>query len=379
MKDERNLNEKESEALRTITEICFDKKVAVSFSCGKDSLVVMDLASRVGIKKAVFSDTTLEFDETYEYLELIKDFYDIDVVKPPKDFFSLVDALDLPSRRYKWCCDVIKFGPLSRYAEKNDIAAYITGLRREESKKRECYDIINFNPAMTIPQVNPILDWSSEDIWNYINKYEIPYNPLYEDFSRVGCWCCPYCSKGDWEVIKNKFPDKYQKLQNIIRKKAHNIKPDYRQQFINNGWTSWVYPLKKLTVGKFEFDENSNVFRVKMNYETETEKVKDLIKVLGNKYSINGNYIEISLNNEKIKEEKKKIQVVVEKAVNCVQCGSCLHLCERNALYVDENIKVNDALCDNCDSCLLPNGNAKLRMMCIARNYSRNGKTLILS
>lgn len=379
MKDDRNLNEKESDALRNISDVCSDKNVAVSFSCGKDSLVVLDLASRLGIKKAVFSDTTIEFDETYEYLELIKDFYNIDVVKPSNDFFTLVESLDLPSRRYRWCCDVVKFAPLSRYAEKNGIVAFITGLRRDESRRRECYDMINFNPSMSIPQVNPILDWSSEDIWNYINKYEIPYNSLYENFTRVGCWCCPYRSKGDWKLIENLYPEKFQKLKDIVQKKAYSVRPDYRKQFIENGWTSWVYPLKKLTVGKFEVDEKSSVYHMKMNYEAEINKIKDLIQVLGNNYSINGNHIEIMLNDDKINEERKKVQVMTEKAVNCVKCGSCLPLCEKNALYVDGNIKVKADLCDHCDSCLLTNGNAKLRMMCIGRNYSRNRKTLILS
>ena len=69
----------------------YNKNAVVSFSCGKDSLVVLDLASRIGIKKAVFADTSIEFDETYEYIHVIKDFYDIDIIEPPNDFFNIVE------------------------------------------------------------------------------------------------------------------------------------------------------------------------------------------------------------------------------------------------------------------------------------------------
>jgi len=380
MNEDQKLNEKESDALRNLTELCSDKNAVVSFSCGKDSLVVLDLASRIGIKKAVFADTSIEFDETYEYIHVIKDFYDIDVIEPPNDFFNMVENLDLPSKRYRWCCDVLKFGPLSKYAEENEVVAYITGLRREESRRRECYDIVNFNPVMQVPQVNPILDWTTKDIWDYIHKYELPYNPLYENFSRVGCWCCPYRSKEDWRKIEELYPEAFQKLQKVIQNKSNSIKPDYRDLFINFGWSYWVYPLKTLNVGKYEINEN--IYKIKMNYQSETAKVKQLIKMLDNDYSINGNIIEIVLNEENIKEDIRKIRVIVEKAVNCVQCGSCISLCQKNALYLDTNINVDMNRCDKCSACLIPNGNngnKKLRLMCVGRNYSRNRKTLILS
>ncbi len=85
-----------------------------------------------------------------------------------------------------------------------------------------------------------------------------------------------------------------------------------------------------------------------MNYQSETAKVKQLIKLLDNEYSINENNIEIVLNEKKIKEDMRKIKVVVEKAVNCVQCESCISLCKKNALYLDTNINVNMNKCNKC-------------------------------
>ena len=83
------------------------KNIAVSFSGGKDSLVALDLAVRVGIQNAVFIDTTIEFEETKKYVNEIRDYYGIkfDVVKAPRDFFTLAEKIGFPSRRFRWCCD----------------------------------------------------------------------------------------------------------------------------------------------------------------------------------------------------------------------------------------------------------------------------------
>lgn len=369
---------KESDSLGTLIELCSNKNVAVSFSCGKDSLVVLDLASRIGIEKAVFADTSIEFKETLEYLEYIQDFYNIDVVRSSKDFFSYVKDLGLPSRRYRWCCDVLKFGPLANYAIENKIAAFITGLRRDESRRRECYDILNFNPAIPVPQVNPILDWSDEDIWNYIKEHNLPYNPLYKHFSRVGCFCCPYRSnKDEWKKVRELFPEGMDKLDRTISEKTINVKSGYKQLFKEDGWKSWTYPLKKINVGKYSFDESSNSFKIRINDLNQVEKVKNLIDILDNEYEISNNDFTIFIDENKKGEEFQKIKVMIEKSINCIQCSTCLALCEKGALYVNGNIKVNSELCEKCSECLIANGNTSLRMMCIARNYTRNRNTLI--
>lgn len=105
--------EKESFALAELAELS-KRNVAVSFSGGKDSLVVLDLAQRVGIKKAVFVDTTVEFDETVDYIRSVEDFYGFKIVvlRAPVDFFGMVGHIGVPSRRFRWCCDVFKFGLL---------------------------------------------------------------------------------------------------------------------------------------------------------------------------------------------------------------------------------------------------------------------------
>jgi len=142
---------RESYALAQLAEFK-GKSVAVSFSGGKDSLVALDLAYRIGISKVVFCDTSIEFDETIDYVKFIEQFYgiEIDVVTAPRSFFSMVDHVGIPSRRLRWCCEVFKFGPLAKYAIENRLYGFITGLRKEESNRRANYKEIDDNPLVPV-------------------------------------------------------------------------------------------------------------------------------------------------------------------------------------------------------------------------------------
>ena len=85
--------------------------MAVSFSGGKDSLVTLDLAIRSGISKAVYCDTTADFDETIPYVKKVRSFYGIDLEtrRGTADFFDSIEHVGLPTRRARWCCEVHKY------------------------------------------------------------------------------------------------------------------------------------------------------------------------------------------------------------------------------------------------------------------------------
>ena len=103
----KNLITKEIEAIQFLKKNATEKTF-VSFSGGKDSLVALDLAIRANFNEAIFCDTTIEFDETLQYVNIISNFYGIkiDIVKAPIDFFEIVRKIGFPSRRSRWCCDV---------------------------------------------------------------------------------------------------------------------------------------------------------------------------------------------------------------------------------------------------------------------------------
>ena len=186
------------------------KHSAVSISGGKDSLVALDLSYRIGIKKFVFGNTSMTFPKTEEYVKKLESFYDIEIiqVKPPREFLDLVSDIGYPSQRLRWCCEVYKFGPLANYVLKERIKFMITGIRSEESRKRRNYSKVGKNPLIPATQINPILDWNTKEIWEYINYYNLPYHPLYDKgYDRLGCWMCPFQKVEGFEGLKEFFPE----------------------------------------------------------------------------------------------------------------------------------------------------------------------------
>jgi phosphoadenosine phosphosulfate reductase len=378
----------EAQALSSITEQCYQNhgidETAISFSGGKDSLVVLDLAVRVGIKKAVFCDTTVDFDETIHYVEKIRDFYGIDlrIVRSRLEFFESVESIGLPSRRARWCCDVFKFAPITKYAREFGIKVFVTGLRRSESKSRRFYSEIDKNPLLPFVQFNPILEWQDDEVWKYIKTYNLPYNPLYDiGFSRIGCWCCPYKTDTDWKLLERIFPEKMAFLEQILSNRSNKLKIRNKEQFVGErGWASWISPNRKISVGKIESCQNNTLTDFDVYYveferanDERMKKVERLLPMLIEVFwKIENGKMKIWIE----KSKRNKLRILIEKAINCVSCGVCTSLCPTGALKVDDlSVYVDETLCSGCGKCMNAS-RRQLRGACIVRNYSNKAATI---
>lgn len=373
------MQNKEGKALAQLAKFS-EKNVAVSFSGGKDSLVALDLAYRVGIKRVVFCDTSIEFEETVQYVKRVEQFYGIkiDVVSAPVSFFSLTDIVGIPSRRMRWCCEVLKFGPLARYAMNNNLHGFVTGLRRDESKRRVLYEDTDENPLIPVKQINPILEWNEHEVWNYIKSYSLPTNPLYRHFKRIGCWCCPYRTDNDWRKIEQIFPTKAKMFKGKLLEFAQRMKIKDKKRFIEErGWTKWASPLRKTSVGVYSPCSSSDKIDLIINGES-TDQIRRIVKVLPiltRDFFVIGKRLRVTIND--LHKRHQKLNILIEKALNCRACGACLSLCKTGALLMDqESIYVDADRCIGCQECLAssPNG---LRGSCIVRNYSPKRRALI--
>lgn len=370
------MDHKEIEALSIIQN--FDKKnVVVSFSGGKDSLVALDLAERAGVKKAICVNTTIEFEENLEYLEIIKDFYSIEleIIKAPINFFDMIEYVGMPSRRFRWCCDVFKFGPLVNYAKKNKLEGFVTGLRKEESNKRAEYEKVDKNPLVPYLQINPILDWTEKEIWDYIYKYKLPINPLYKYFDRIGCWCCPFRTNKDWSQMEKYFPEKIDFLNKKLNFIAEKFNIKSKELYITRrGWTYWVFPSRRVSITGFSISEPNGKKEIEIDFYKNDEMIIDKIITNNLFYAISSD-IDVTNNKIIIKnvdatngKSNILVKVLIEKALNCIGCGACLFLCDNNALEVQRGfININKTKCKNCGKCL---SSRPLRGGCIIRNYA---------
>jgi len=369
---------KENTALAQLAEVSH-KKVAVSFSGGKDSLVALDLAYRVGIRKAVFCDTSVEFDETKEFVKHVEKFYciDVDTVRAPVTFFEIIKHAGLPSRVLRWCCDVFKFGPLSNYAVQENLHGFVTGLRKKESSKRSNYEDSDKNPLVPVTQINPILSWTDQDIWEYIRTNRLPVNPLYEHFKRIGCWCCPFRTDNDWKIIKELFPEKANFFENTLSDYADRMNIRNKEEFIQKRrWTAWSNPARKISVGLYspcqtERDKVDLIFSGQS--KNQIDRIIRLLPIMTDDYFLVGNKLRITIKDM----DRRKLNILIEKAINCKACGACTSLCRTGGLKVDKvSVYVDFAKCSRCQDCLKASRRG-LRGACVIRNYSPKIASLV--
>ena len=177
----------------------FYPKIKLASSFGLEDVVLIDMLVKLEPKIKVFTlDTGRLNEETYEVMERVRSKYKISIESYFPDF-KKVEALERKKGFYsfresvenrKECCGIRKVEPLKRALEGTD--AWITGLRREQSGARTQVQKIETDKAHgKIFKINPLADWSTESLWNYLKKNQVPYNRLHDSgYPSIGCAPC---------------------------------------------------------------------------------------------------------------------------------------------------------------------------------------------
>ncbi len=175
--------------------------IAISFS-GAEDVVLIDLALNIRKDIQVFSlDTGRLHPETYRFIEKIRKHYqiDIDVLTANRDVLDqLVKSKGLYSfyqDGHQECCGIRKVEPLQR--KLNHLDAWITGQRKDQSlETRNDIPEVELDSTFSsqehpLIKFNPLLNWSSAQVWDHIEAYQLPYNELHErGFISIGCEPC---------------------------------------------------------------------------------------------------------------------------------------------------------------------------------------------
>ena len=176
----------------------FKGKIGFSTSLGAEDQVITQMIAGIDPDTYIFTlDTGRMFPETYDLLDLTRQRYKVQI----KVFFPERNAVEEMVNRKginlfyesienrKLCCHIRKIEPLSRALEYVDV--WISGLRREQSVTREDLALVEWDDALQKIKLNPLIDWKSEDLWEYIRQNDIPYNPLHDrGFPSIGCQPC---------------------------------------------------------------------------------------------------------------------------------------------------------------------------------------------
>lgn len=161
----------------------------LAFSGGKDSITIKTLADMAGVKYDVhYNYVGIDPPELTKFIKK----YHPDVIweKPEMNFFPALVKKGFPMRQRRWCCELLKeSGGSGRRV--------VTGVRWAESFKRSRRRMVE--PCFkdkTKKYINPIIDWTFEDIWEFIKLKKLPYCSLYDEgWKRVGCLFCPMAGK----------------------------------------------------------------------------------------------------------------------------------------------------------------------------------------
>ena len=171
-----------------------------AFACsfGAEDMVLLDLISKRARRIEIFTlDTGRLPEETHALLDRVRDDYPVSIrVYFPKaeDVESWVEqngvnAFYRSVAQRKQCCQIRKVEPLQRALSGK--RAWLTGLRREQSTARHTLELKERDDSNGLEKFNPLLDWTLEDVWTYIQRNKVPYNALHDrNYPSIGCAPC---------------------------------------------------------------------------------------------------------------------------------------------------------------------------------------------
>lgn len=233
------LEKKIKDSIRIIQMFSKDKGVIeIAYSGGKDSDVILQLAKEAGIKyRAIYKNTTIDPPRTIAHAKEMG----AEIIQPKKSFFDLIKEKGYPNRAKRFCCAELK--------EYKVLDTVIIGVRKAESKKRaERYEeptqcrVYSKKKDICAHQIFPILEWTDDDVAEFIADRGIKCHPLYYDEQgnfhaerRLGCQGCPLVSqkkrveffkenpkwlkawlKAGHEYYKNRTMDEYEMMVSYL-------------------------------------------------------------------------------------------------------------------------------------------------------------------
>lgn len=363
----------------------------VAFSGGKDSVVALDLVQRAlphNCFKVLFGDTGMEFPDTYETVEKIKqicaeekiEFLQAKSKLKPENTWQIFGP---PAVTIRWCCSVHKTTPqimqLREVLQKPDFTGMaFTGVRGDESLSRSEYDAISYGGKHSGQySCHPILEWNTAELFLYIYENGLTFNNAYKKGNtRAGCLVCPM-SQGKHDYMKYKnYPDDTDLFINkIITTSGKNFSKENYDRFVEQGYWRTRKSGRELSFGHdkhvFEIVKGQNVITVQKKNEYWKEWAKTIGQVTslgdgefsiayeGKSYAIRtistqegGEQFTFS-NIENSKSDIKFLSLfksVIIKSVYCVNCGYCAAECKSGCIDMANGVHISNQ-CKHCFSC----------------------------
>jgi phosphoadenylyl-sulfate reductase (thioredoxin) len=169
-------------------------RATFSTGFGVEGCVLIHLIASERLPIDVFTlDTGLLFPETYTLWRTLEQRYGITIrgVRPAQtvDEQAIAHGPALWKRDPNRCCALRKLEPLEAALEGADL--WITAIRRDQTPERATASVIERDTRYGLLKVNPLVGWTSDDVWNFVRDNDVPYNPLHDaNYPSIGCLPC---------------------------------------------------------------------------------------------------------------------------------------------------------------------------------------------
>ncbi len=172
----------------------FPQRLVMTSNFGVEGVVVIDKLARIAPQTPIiYLDTGFQFAETDILKERLRTLYGLNIVEQSASL-SVADQNRIYGERLferdpDLCCRIRKVEPLAESLKGYD--AWIAALRRDQSPTRANIGIIEWNARHGLVKINPLAGWTRKEVWNYIVRNKLPYNPLHDDgYMSIGCAPC---------------------------------------------------------------------------------------------------------------------------------------------------------------------------------------------
>jgi phosphoadenosine phosphosulfate reductase len=175
----------------------FSGEVSLATGFGVEGCVLVAMLSAIRpIKTSMrifYLDTDLLFPETYALRDQLEARYGVHFERRATSLSLSAQAAEYGERLWErepdLCCRLRKVEPMRKMLQ--GMRAWVTGVRRDQSPERERIGIVEWDERFGLIKINPLARWSARDVWNYIAKHDVPYNPLHDfDYPSIGCVPC---------------------------------------------------------------------------------------------------------------------------------------------------------------------------------------------
>jgi phosphoadenosine phosphosulfate reductase len=172
----------------------FHPRLTMGTAFGAEGCCLIHMLAEIEPNVRIFNlDTGYQFPETLELRERIKQRYGIEVeyIRPELtvEEYEAEHGGPLYDSYSDQCCFDRKILPLRKAAVGYD--AWISAIRRDQTEHRAAAQLVQWDAKFSMVKVNPLLSWTKKDVWTFIMKHAVPYNPLHDrNYPSIGCWPC---------------------------------------------------------------------------------------------------------------------------------------------------------------------------------------------